>query len=43
MLYFMKIKLLSVFVDDQGKAPKFYTEMLGFIKKSDLAAYNFKW
>ena len=39
----MKIKLLSVFVDDQSKALKFYTEMLGFIKKSDLTAYNYRW
>ena len=39
----MKIKLTSVFVDDQGKALKFYTDVLGFVKKSDLAAYNFRW
>ena len=39
----MKIKLTSVFVDDQGKALKFYTEILGFVKKSDLTAYNFRW
>ncbi len=29
----MKIKLTSVFVDDPNKAFKFYTEVLGFIKK----------
>lgn len=29
----MKIKLTSVFVDSPGKAFKFYTEVLGFIKK----------
>lgn len=29
----MKIKLTNVFVDDQDKALKFYTEVLGFIKK----------
>jgi len=29
----MKIKLTSVMVDDQEKALKFYTEILGFIKK----------
>lgn len=28
----MKIKLNSVLVDDQDKALKFYTEILGFIK-----------
>ncbi len=31
----MKIYLTSVYVDDQDKALKFYTEVLGFIKKSD--------
>jgi len=39
----MKIKLTSVFVDDQGKALKFYTEVLGFVKKADVTAYNFRW
>ena len=33
----MKIKLTSVFVDDQGKALKFYTEVLGFVKKNEIA------
>lgn len=32
----MKIKLTSVMVDNQDKALKFYTEMLGFIKKTDI-------
>ena len=31
----MKIKLTSVFVDDQEKALRFYTEVLGFTKKAD--------
>ena len=39
----MKIKLTSVFVDDQDKALKFYTEVLGFVKKLDFPAGNFKW
>jgi len=39
----MKIKLTTLFVDDQDKALKFYTEILGFVKKSDLTAYNFRW
>lgn len=39
----MKIKLTSVFVDDQGKALKFYTEVLGFVKKSDITAGNYRW
>lgn len=32
----MKIKLASVMVDDQAKALKFYTEILGFVKKHDI-------
>ena len=39
----MKIKLNSVFVDDQDKALKFYTEVLGFVKKTDIPAGKFKW
>ncbi len=39
----MKIKLTSVFVDDQEKALKFYTEVLGFVKKRDMPAGKFRW
>ena len=39
----MKIKLASVFVDDQEKALKFYTEILGFIKKVDVSAGEYRW
>jgi predicted enzyme related to lactoylglutathione lyase len=39
----MKIYLTSVFVDDQDKALTFYTEVLGFIKKSDFPVGQFKW
>lgn len=39
----MKIKLNSVFVDDQEKALKFYTEVLGFVKKMDLPAGDYRW
>ena len=39
----MKIKLNSVFVDDQEKALKFYTEVLGFMKKVDLPAGEHRW
>lgn len=39
----MRIKLTSVYVDDQGKALKFYTEMLGFIKKADITAGGYRW
>ncbi len=38
----MKIKLTSVFVDDQDKALKFYTDKLGFIKKRDMPAGEYK-
>jgi catechol 2,3-dioxygenase-like lactoylglutathione lyase family enzyme len=39
----MKIKLTSVFVDDQEKALRFYTEVLGFVKKREMPAGKFKW
>lgn len=39
----MKINLTSVLVDDQEKALRFYTEVLGFIKKSDLPAGDARW
>jgi catechol 2,3-dioxygenase-like lactoylglutathione lyase family enzyme len=39
----MKINLASVFVDDQDKALKFYTETLGFEKKTDIPVGEFKW
>jgi catechol 2,3-dioxygenase-like lactoylglutathione lyase family enzyme len=39
----MKINVASVFVDDQDKALAFYTEKLGFRKKADLPAGDFKW
>ena len=29
----MRIHLTSIFVDDQDKALRFYTEVLGFVKK----------
>ncbi|MEU9593555.1 VOC family protein [Streptomyces sp. NPDC048193] len=32
----MKIRLTSVFVDDQTKALRFYTEILGFVKRHDV-------
>ncbi|WP_030251064.1 VOC family protein [Streptomyces violens] len=32
----MKIYITSVFVDDQEKALRFYTDMLGFVKKHDI-------
>ena len=39
----MKIKLTNVFVDNQNKALKFYTEVLGFVKKQDIPVGEFKW
>ena len=39
----MKIKLTSVFVDDQEKALRFYTQVLGFLKKLDYPMGKFKW
>jgi len=39
----LKIKLSTVIVDDQDKALKFYTEVLGFIKKQDFPVGEFKW
>ena len=39
----MKIKLTSVYVDDQDKALRFYTEALGFAKKVDFSQGPFRW
>ena len=39
----MKIRLTNVFVDGQDKALKFYTEVLGFVKKQDFPVGEFKW
>lgn len=39
----MKIKLTSVFVDDQESALNFYTDILGFEKKQDFPVGEFKW
>ena len=39
----MKIKVTSVYVDDQGKALRFYSEILGFAKKADFSQGPFRW
>ena len=39
----MKIKLNSILVDDQEKALSFYTEKLGFVKKTDIPMGEFRW
>src|SRR5476649_262442 len=39
----MKIYLTSVLVDDQDKALKFYTEVLGFVKKTEIPLGEHRW
>jgi predicted enzyme related to lactoylglutathione lyase len=39
----MKIKLTSIYVDDQEKALRFYTDVLGFVKKADFSQGPFRW
>ncbi len=39
----MKIKLANVYVDDQEKALRFYTEVLGFTKKADFSNGPYRW
>jgi predicted enzyme related to lactoylglutathione lyase len=39
----MKIKLTSVYVDNQDKALRFYTEVLGFTKKADFSNGPYRW
>ena len=39
----MKIKLTSIHVDDQERALRFYTEVLGFVKKTDVSAGEYRW
>ena len=39
----MKIKLTSIYVDDQEKALRFYTDVLGFVKKTDVSQGPFRW
>jgi predicted enzyme related to lactoylglutathione lyase len=39
----MKIKLTSVYVDDQEKAVRFYTDVLGLAKKADFSQGPFRW
>lgn len=39
----MKIKLTSVYVDDQEKALRFYTDILGFVKKADFSIGPYRW
>ena len=39
----MKIKLTTLHVDDQEKALRFYTEVLGFVKKADFSQGSYRW
>ena len=39
----MKIKVTSIYVDDQDKALRFYTEVLGFAKKNDFSQGPYRW
>ena len=39
----MRIYVTSVFVDDQEKALAFYTDKLGFVKKNDVPAGEYRW
>jgi catechol 2,3-dioxygenase-like lactoylglutathione lyase family enzyme len=39
----MFLKITSIFVNDQEKALRFYTDVLGFIKKQDIPVGKFRW
>jgi predicted enzyme related to lactoylglutathione lyase len=39
----MKIKLTKVYVDDQAKALRMYTDVLGFVKKADFSQGPYRW
>jgi predicted enzyme related to lactoylglutathione lyase len=39
----MKIRLTNVYVDDQDRALRFYTEVLGFVKKADFSNGPYRW
>lgn len=39
----MRIKQTSIYVNDQAKALDFYTRTLGFVKKLDITAGNYRW
>jgi predicted enzyme related to lactoylglutathione lyase len=39
----MKIKLTTIYVNDQDKALRFYTEVLGLAKKADFSNGGFRW
>lgn len=39
----MRIKVTSIYVDDQEKALRFYTDVLGFVKKDDVTQGPYRW
>lgn len=39
----MQIKLVSIMVDDQEKALRFYTNVLGFVKEADIPIGEYRW
>ena len=39
----MKIRLTSIYVDDQEKALRFYTQVAGFVKKADVSQGGYRW
>ena len=39
----MKIKVTSIYIDDQDKALRFYTDVLGFVKKADFTQGPYRW
>lgn len=39
----MKIALTTLYVDDQDRALRFYTEVLGFVKKADVSQGPYRW
>ena len=39
----MKIKVTTLYVDDQEKALRFYTDVLGFVKKTDFSQGPYRW
>ena len=39
----MKIKLTTIYVDDQDRALRFYTQVAGFVKKADVSQGGYRW
>jgi predicted enzyme related to lactoylglutathione lyase len=39
----MKIKVMTLYVNDQEKAVQFYTKVMGFVKKTDFSQGSYRW